>query len=821
MNQPEKKPTVVIIGDWFLDENWLLDRQSLPHSSFVGERHYRAHHMEYNTRLIGFCGAPLLMQILHEHQQLLYADAYRLIGYGAWNPHDNDVLKCVLCPRHPTKKLFTPFTIASGRVDRSPASAVVSDKHGATPCRYGDGQEVCTYKPEIRNLITDPGARASTHRIIRGFDGTGQSEPHQLFRIDWQLDYVIPEDSFEGIPASLEDEDVRAIVIQDHGYGVITRACVNQLQKLRNGDKETPLWFVRTKLENPDWLRTLDLGKEHVDLVVTDFKLAEYRKGRRQWRHGPVLGRAALELLGELTGDVTYKHGILQEAESRKVSRAAVLIEGKDGNTAFAKHDDKCYDIRKAPYPRTAMNIGRTTVFYAALIAQRLHEMTCSSRAGDPSSEEVIPFGEQCVRALAATNAWTTAATTKWKKQDLCIYDGHKVAVDAIDSDKIAKGEPESQCYLDLWRDWNDSSKGLGLLQRPSLGPRKTLQMWRGEGALEGYICVGGPKRDEINELAAGIARYSKETSPKHPFNCLLIGRPGWGKTFLAKCLATHFAMEFLDFSLAQMCEHRDLIECLATISSVQNRTEKRVLVFMDEINAQIEGHSALGLLLDPLWSGTFIKDGRAFRLRPAVWIFASTSSIRDLASGGAGAKGLDFISRLNGPITSLDSGAGGEVAESITRIQGKLLDEKVSETLEIYRREVAQSGYYKHFLNCGDGALKTEQVYLMVSLLDMYWGQISMIEECVLQLFHDLLPINGFRSLEFLAGRFEGVRRGEVVAENVPDFSRSPELRRHVVVPEAWLKEKGRRGMGAGCDAPPEERKMVKVEPARSIGTS
>ena len=75
-----------------------------------------------------------------------------------------------------------------------------------------------------------------------------------------------------------------------------------------------------------------------------------------------------------------------------------------------------------------------------------------------------------------------------------------------------------------------------------------------------------------------------------------------------------------------------------------------------------------------------------------------------------------------------------------------------------------------------------------MISLLTSYWGPIQKIEKEVLKLFSQLIPVNGFRSLEFFASRFEGIRASEVTISNVPSVKEIEELRWHIVVPEDWI---------------------------------
>lgn len=340
--------------------------------------------------------------------------------------------------------------------------------------------------------------------------------------------------------------------------------------------------------------------------------------------------------------------------------------------------------------------------------------------------------------------------------------------------------------YKQQWDYWNKSSRNIGTLSIPGIH-EPVLQMWRGEGVLKGYICVGGPRRTAINDLVSAIQKYIKTKNQQHSFSSLIQSPPGWGKSFLARSLAEYFDLEYVEFSIAQMCDNRDFMDCFASIASIQSRTQKQTLVFIDEVNAEIEGHTVMGALLSPLWEGTFVKDRQSYRLKPGVWIFASTSPLDELAKVN---KGTDFISRLNGPVIGLDS--PGYWTKAISNVK-EILNEKREDFETPLRTKIYEDSAYKFFQsydkkNIPPDEHKTEQVYLMLSLLNKRWGPINRVEKRVLELFHDLLPINGYRSLDIFTDCFEGIERGEVHAENVPDLNRYESLYRQIVIPEWWV---------------------------------
>jgi len=703
--------------------------------------------------MISLCGASEILEVLRRYFN--DKQQYNIIGYGSWNDMDNDILQCTLCPEHIEEKHLTPYTI-----------------HSLMPVKKNNNKRICPYKKQLSmtncdcnyhhnlNLINlvKKGKKASTNRIIRCYEGHRGGRPNLLYRFDWErpiveLDYSCFKE--------MDPSGIAAIVIEDHGKGVVNDKTIEELINAIGVAKSKKIkWYIRSKIENPEWLEILKNKGIKLRLKVIDHKLAQHMKGPRRWRFNNKLGRSSLELLGELTGDSMWKDGKTFAPKNKKIhtQRAAVIF---DDNTVIAKDDYKCFNINSYIGPDQLITIGRTTMFFIALIAQ------------DLSTNKINNFGIECFHALQCGYEWIKKASSAWSEEDLHFYGDYATALDALGI-RSAEGIFES-VYDDEWDNWNNSSIKCGVLE---LKKQKRLEVWRGEGIIERYICVGGPKRNDINKLVRRISQFNVQHNPKHPFNCLLVSSPGWGKSFLANCIAKHFDMNFQEFSLAQMANSNDLVDCFDTICSLQGRSKKKVLVFLDEINCEIEGHSAMGLLLSPIWNGSFIKDGRTYQLSPAVWIFASTSPIDVLIKPN---KGSDFLSRLNGLIVDLDylSKSKDKKPSFLTKLKKNLVLDLSSKPHE--------DGTYSTIMTNMPEHIRTEHVYLGVSLLNTFWGPISKIQEEVLQLFYDILPINGFRSLEFYISKCHGIQRGAVVCSNMPSVNDFEELKRHVVLPELW----------------------------------
>jgi hypothetical protein len=751
-SEQDNKDYVVILGDWFIDENWLVAPRKTYSSSHTGDYHYLSKHSNIDRRMITLCGASEILEVLRNYFE--GKNDIEFLGYGAWNKNDDKIIQCTLCSDNIEDKHLTPYTIASLRLPEF--------KDGSRVCPYDKNQ--CKFNPNLVNLATNS-QNQSSNRIVRCYEGYGGGDPHLLYRIDWEL----PIEKLDYTKFDLlRDKRVTAVVIEDHGKGVVNKDSIEALiSRLGANNIENARWYIRSKIENPNWMQFLAKKTGAIRLKVIDYKLAYYKKGQRRYKYGNKLGRSSLELLGELTDDTVYRHGLEREKSGAPCERAAVLF---DDNTVIAKDNEDCYNLLEPISSPNIITIGKTTIFFNALIAQDL-DIQFSDKN----------FGFQCYNALKCACDWSIQASSAWNKEEPHFYGDYKCALRNLRNRLPENSILKPLKYKILWDEWNQSSENLGLLE---IGNNNVFQLWRGEGALKGYISVGGPKRSEINRLLSKIHEFVSEKTNKYPFNALLLASPGWGKSFLAKSIANHFEMQFLSFSISQMATTRDLIDCFDIICSVQNSTDKKTLIFLDEINCEIEGNHAMGLLLSPIWDGSFIRDGKRYMLKPSVWIFASTGMIKEFSGKN---KGSDFISRLNGPIIELDSLVtknGRALRVPIQEFKQKLI-----ENPEI----VPEDDNNFNIINDMKGQFRTEQVYLGVSLLNSIWGPISKIQLSVLELFQNILLINGFRSMEFFISMFHNIERGTVYASNVPFLDTRNELKRHVILPKIWRKSETR----------------------------
>lgn len=271
--------------------------------------------------------------------------------------------------------------------------------------------------------------------------------------------------------------------------------------------------------------------------------------------------------------------------------------------------------------------------------------------------------------------------------------------------------------------------------------PTRRLELWRGMIEVDGYVCCEPKTRSALARLARGIQTFSK--TPRHQASCLLVADPGSGKTFLARQLARAAKLEFLPFNITQMRSKGDVLECFDTIVAKQaENPNRRLLVFIDEINTSLDGTPVYGMFLTPLDDGHYVRNGRVFNIEPCMWVFAGTdhpSHGRVHADGTrdeAAEKGSDFVTRLT--LGDVD-----------------LSRQEQSSDRPIKDRSASTRGL--------------ENVYLGATLLIEEFPDVRRMSELVLRAFWELPQHVRIRDLKHFVRRFRNIQYGQVTAQNVP----------------------------------------------------
>ncbi len=765
------KDKILVIGDCFIDENWLMAKTDNYNSTDVGEAHYSSIVKGPANFVLSVCGVASVLKILSgdgqnqesdkngltEHGNKSLFTEYELVGVGAWNPRDTEIIQRILCAQKDQKQFMTPYTLDNNLKNLAGNCKESGDKTNCLNCDSKNYRLINLVMPSEESE-----KHVTTNRIYRVYEGFGSQKPKLKFRFDWQIDL-----NTKFIDPNWHDEfgdDVKAVILVDHGKGVITPELVEILLNKFGKAK----WYVRNKLESPLWFQKLGKGnKKKLQLLVVDQQLVNHTYGVRTWQRNGSLCRASLELLGKNLGLDIYEHGELQSPEGISAKNAVVLFEKNWAIGASRKKDNpedaKVYYFQRITEKERYIRVGRTSIFFNSLIYWDLqvNDLNAYIDGDEEHTRKETELSKATVWALKNMERWMDECTEAWAEMHERALSGpfanvlgwHSVKDKSNWSERLIQGED----YQQSWTKWNKSSKDVGIIENSK--KEKEFHLWRSYGTLDKYVCPGGTKRSRINELVQALHVFRTNPTPKVPLNALLVAEPGWGKSYLAKCLSNYFDFDFLSYSIAQMSTTKELVDSFKEISSIQKQSDKPCLVFIDEIDAEISGNSSLGLLLSPMWDGVFKSEGYTNKIDPCIWIFAGTKSQETMTSFP---KGRDFISRINGPVIDIDfltEDNRTELNQMVKDSQAKSEKIRLEKLVAAIRDREA-----------GNERM-TEIVYQTVNLLDLEYGPIIAIEERVLNLFSNILPLNGVRSLKIFVNNFRHIKKGVIRKENVPQL--------------------------------------------------
>jgi hypothetical protein len=554
-----------------------------------------------------------------------------------------------------------------------------------------------------------------TTRIIRTYRG---AKPDGIFyeRLDWEQtrygETSWRDDQLDKLDhllrSAIDLKRVRAILVKDLRRGVVSSEIIDWLS--RSFGVDSPPWYVSTKRWRPKWFQKLKGLR--VELLLVPQVPAQHAIRDNQlscWltRRGRIPERAML-LVDQLIRDTRCKRVMVMPD-----GLSALACDVQTGN-CYVQYD-------KNPEP-TTVPMGGASIFFPAMVALMQHQALADQ-----------PLGDLLSLALRTTSDWIVSEARRVESPESWNPDpgeweenrGFKQIRDMFNSSGSLPPIPifgETATYK--WKDeltmWEEARKDLGIVVK-GCGARE-FHLWRATVEVEGYICCDEGRRRRLRALVSGTQMGAES---EHHASCLLVASPGSGKTFLAEQLAKASGMRVLPFNITQMRARSDILECFETVVAAQEESQdERLLVFIDEINAELDESPVYSAFLAPLESGTFVKQGKTFHIRPCVWMFAGTEDPRTTL-GGASTKGSDFVSRLSLGIADLRR--TGTFADSL------------------------------------------ENVYLGVSLLRREFPDVRQVSEAVLRAFFMLRSSVRVRDLKHFVRRFKDVQYGRVTHRNVP----------------------------------------------------
>jgi hypothetical protein len=571
-----------------------------------------------------------------------------------------------------------------------------------------------------------------------------------------------------------KDKDLKdgfdVVVLVDHGKGGLSESLLEAL-RAHPLIKKKARWYARSKDPEAGWIKS---AREYLRLLVLGPTKLSLEAD--SWFCGTKLSPGALQWLVQRAG------GELRISDSRN-SRHYTWKRPKCSIVAF-HHDNRAAGLIVHPSGQTSVfatsqiptipsiRVGRTSVVFSSLVASfeyLLADGSPDQRITTHDLERALDYSHLWCKKNENTLNLTRFADHKnlsfrhtfeeiysssseppsvYKVQEHNLRDGDRGELDlweqAFNMEELGAVTPTSSIRV------NDGSQ-----DSDEMLPE--IQVWRSWSSIEGFIAVSEDKKREISRLHRAVAEFSKADSPRRPLSAMIYAPPGWGKSYLVQKLAENLDMEYLEFNTTHLTSIQDLVACFDTVSSVQTRkTGRRLLVFWDEINAELQSEEVYSYFLGPIWTGVYRRGGQTFQLQPCAWIFASsklpdTGKNRDRLKTQSSAKGSDFRSRINGPIVNLCKQDRGKGSKFVTA---------------------------------------AERLYMGVALVKRHYPDVMRISRAVLRYLRDIRPKYGFRSLEFIVSRFHNIKHGEVTCGNLPPKEEVKEWISGKAVPRCSKKE-------------------------------
>lgn len=552
-----------------------------------------------------------------------------------------------------------------------------------------------------------------TTRVIRVYQHTG-AKIDLVQRIDWELPF--PYDKHGWITnkeilkeskfgEDLKKEKIDAVVIKDICKGVVSKELISLLVEIFGNIP----WFVSTKAWWPDWFA--ELKKIDLRLLVIPQVAAEkaIRIGRVNcWitRSGNA-SKDALREMDDLAGN--FKKTPLTIALPNGLS---LLVRN------FTESETEGIMQTKVEAHPLAVEVPMASVFYAALVAKLLNVNQTNG----------LDIGALLKEALHFTQNWMGYEAQRVEKPEEWDPSNEPVLELNPKKEYIDVGTWRPFVWTDAKEEWQQAFSDFGIIGKKD--GKKSLELWRAMTEVDGYVCCTDSKRKALQKLVEELGSF-KAKGKQEPKSAMLVASPGSGKTFLVRCLAKSIGLRYLPFNITQMLSKTDILDCFDTVvtTQVQNR-EESILVFIDEINAKLQNEHVYDTFLAPIEEGVYVRGGKTFHIDPCVWVFAGTERsvkendpLRDKST-----KASDFESRLTIPP----------------------LDIKIDVTREM-------------------NELRTEKVYLGVTLLRSVFPDVRKVSGKVLEVFHGLRPDLEVRELANFVKSFIDIQYGEVLARNVP----------------------------------------------------
>jgi len=742
---------VLLIGDWVIDDNWVIGAHQSPISTNTGRELFRSLHHPANS-LQRFCGAARVAALLHAATRTPIDLSVQ--GLGLWHPDDTGYFREMFQPA--SLLGHTPYTLHRSR-PRPPISDPRISLINFAPVAKAIGYKHARLRPQ--KLATDDIEQyfGTTH-IFRCYQ-QDRGKVKQLNRIDWEL---TPKKE-DGIYAWMQKSDIKkskvahafenmaskiqppqAVIIKDLGKGLVSYALLQSLIEISDLKLRDVPWYISTKIWDAPWLELLRQEGIRVRLIL--YPQVAFRQNSLVPSWATPEGLPTEEAVASL---YTIAKSFYSEVNNNVLAALvgprlrAMLMEltphvGRPPDAGYKRPEDLSVFVNPQENPnKIDFNnaVGNASAFFAALVFGFLHRHITFSNAGlDARIESGVLFKS----ALDASQNWIAqecrwldspqpsampselvmtmkpTSTKNSKSANSYVLDTTAPKMEGRKLDPVEIPDPFGD---DDWDQWQQAMTGLGIITAKVEKP--AVQIRRACIEFPEYICLVPAKRKALARLRDEIVEF-RPSRVSRPISGLLVSRPGAGKSHFVKRLEMSLNLKTLSYNITTLSHRDDLLACFDQIVTTQSELtpEDKLLVFFDEINAHFAGHSVYDVFLAPLEDGYYIRRSFKFHIRPCIWLFAGTVDGEGIKKD---AKGSDFISRLT----------MGQIDLTLNS----------SEYPEIQ---------------------KTERVYLGLSLARAAYSDLTSVRKRVLRVLSELKPGLSTRDIRRFVERNLAVSRGQ-----------------------------------------------------------
>jgi hypothetical protein len=589
---------VLVVGDWIVDEHWLMGVHRSRTSSRVGRAHYRSI-QNLSSTVTSFCGAGRTAAILYRAAAVGQKSLYNLMGLGVWHSGDNVSLEAMLDPA--AVKQHTPHQLRL--------------TYEAKDCRA-----------KLVNLVhnASPDSAPGTTKVIRIYQQTG-SQVKLIERLDWEI--KSPESgwfSVSDLKDHLELKDAlanlkkkrTAIIVKDLLKGAVSSELIGFLsQKLPEAN-----WFISSKKYLPPWIQ--EIKRDKISLIEIPQAAMEHALEGEQAQLNSWLTRLGKPSKGALTllDDLGHK---FPNTMLVAVPNDQTVLAHRQKERQGSVEKEGAFWVNRQPNP-SSVGLPMASVCFAAFVAHLLS-------TPDHSLSETVDLSLSFTEEWRAYEAGRLESPLDWdptKEPQLNL--SADPGTPAIRSEAL-------DWSSDLER-WKAAYTGLGVITQNS---KKSIELWRAMTEVRNYVCIAASKRKILQKVVHEIQAFKREHGTR---SSMIIAAPGSGKSLLAQLLAEDHGLYFLEFNITQMISKTDILDCFDGILTTQfENPGRQLLVFVDEIDAHLGAEPVYDAFLAPLERGVYRRAGKTFPIEPCFWLFAGTKDPTETKER----KASDFVSRL------------------------------------------------------------------------------------------------------------------------------------------------------------------------------